>query len=252
MIYDLIAPIYDEINSDIDYCAWADFIEAVVRKHTPFKKGALALDLGCGTGRMTLELARRGYDMTGIDYSPQMLDIARTDAEAEGLSDILWLCQDMREFELYGTVDFAVSTLDCMNHLTSAADFSKCLSLVHNYLVPDGIFIFDINGMAKFREVYADNSYVMENEGSMCVWQNFYNEKSKICDFYITLFKENEDGSYGRYDEIQRERAYTLRSVKNMLSKNSLMLIGAYSDFDFTEATDEDQRIFIVAKCIKE
>ena len=253
MIYDLIAPIYDGINREIDYSKWADFIEAAVNKYSAFTKGALALDLGCGTGKMTVELARRGYDMTGVDYSAEMLDVAREYAENSGFSEsILWLCQDMREFELYGTVDFAVSCLDCMNHLTSPSDFLRCLSLVHNYLVPNGIFIFDVNGLKKFREVYAQNSYVMENDGSMCVWQNYYNEKSKNCDFYITLFKEDEDGRYERYDEIQRERAYSIRAIKGMLEKNSLEFIGAYSDFDFAPATDESERIFIIAKCVKE
>ena len=94
---------------------------------------------------MTLELAERGYDMTGIDYSPDMLDIARNASEEAG-HDVLWLCQDMREFELYGTVDATVSCLDCINHLLSVQDLEKCFSLVHNYLIPDGIFIFDING----------------------------------------------------------------------------------------------------------
>ena len=191
MIYDLISKLYDKVNEDIDYSAWADFIEQIIKKE--YKEGTpeLVLDLGCGTGRMTLELAARGYDMTGVDISPEMLDAARDSAEKKGMADkILWLCQDMTEFELYGTVDVTVSCLDCINHLESKADLEKCLDLVHNYLIPDGLFIFDINGKAKFENVYSDNSYVMEEDGSVCVWQNYYNRKSGVCDFYITLFEE--------------------------------------------------------------
>ena len=165
---------------------------------------------------------------------------------------ILYLLQDMRSFELYGTVGVTVSCLDCMNHLISASDFKKCLSLVHNYLTPGGLFIFDINGRKKFRTVYADNSYVMENDSSMCIWQNYYNDKSGICNFYITLFSQNSDGSYDRYDELQKEKMYTLRSLKNMLSETGFEFIGAYSDFDFSKASDENDRIYIVAKCVKE
>lgn len=252
MIYDLLAPVYDEINKDVDYVRWADFIEKIISQNRGFAEENLILDLGCGTGKMTLELASRGYDMTGVDLSSEMLDIARVEAEERGLSNLLWLNQDMRQFELYGTVGVTVSCLDCMNHLTTTADFKKCLSLVHNYLVPNGLFIFDINGKGKFESVYADNSYVMENEGSMCIWQNFYNEKNKICNFYITLFAENSDGSYERYDEIQKERMYTLRSVKQMLTDCGFEFIGAYSNFEFKEATDENERIYIAAKCIKE
>lgn len=249
MIYGLLAPIYDVINRDIDYRGWADFIERVLDRECK-SRPELVLDLACGTGRMTLELARRGYDMTGIDYSVEMLDVARSEAESEGL-DILWLCQDMREFELYGTVDAAVSCLDSMNHLTEVPDLRRCLSLVHNYLIPDGIFIFDVNGRHKFETVYADRSYVCEESGSVCIWQNCYNERSRLCDFYITLFTEREDGGYDRYDECQRERMYTLRSIRSALSDTRFEFLGAYSDFDFSDATDSDDRIYVVAKCKK-
>ena len=250
MIYDLIAPIYDEINKEIDYSAWADFIEAAVKANSDTRP-ELVLDLGCGTGSMTLELGKRGYDMTGVDISVEMLDIARERAYDIGLADkMLWLCQDMTEFELYGTVDLAVSCLDCLNHLTKGAELDKCLSLVHNYLIPDGLFIFDVNGKAKFENIYADRSYVMETDGAMCIWQNNYNPKSHLCDFYITLFNE-EGGAYERYDEIQRERMYTIATLKKKLIGAGFEFIGAYADYSFTPATDDDERIYIVARCKK-
>ena len=251
-MYDLIAPIYDKINGELDYDAWADFIEENIRRYNPDMKTELVLDLGCGTGRMTLELGRRGYDMTGVDLSPEMLDLAREAAEEAGLSDkMLWLLQDITDFELYGTVELAVSCLDTLNHLTDAADLRRCLSLVHNYLVPDGLFVFDINGKGKFENIYADNSYVMEEDGSVCVWQNSYNPKTRLCDFFITLFEEDEDGRYNRYDELQTERMYTIRTMKKMLTECGFEFIGAYSDFDFGEATDASERIYITARCKK-
>jgi len=253
MIYDLLAPFYDTANSDINYTLWADFIEKIIAREYNSGSPELLLDLGCGTGKMTLELAKRGYDMTGVDYSPEMLDIARGEAERVGLSDkMLWLCQDMTEFELYGTVDVTVSCLDCINHLTTPKSLEACLSLVHNYLIPNGLFIFDINGKHKFETVYADNSYVFEEEGSVCVWQNSYNPKSKICDFYITVFKEDSDGRYIRCDDVQREKMYTIANMKKYLAKCGFEFIGAYGDFDFSPATDADERIYVVARCIKE
>ena len=252
MIYDLLAPVYDAINRDVDYRKWADFIETILEREYKTRPAELILDLAAGTGRMTLELASRGYDMTAVDISPEMLDIGRRNAQASGIDGILWLCQDMRGFELYGTVDAVVCCLDSINHLTSSADVRQCMRLVHNYLYPGGIFVFDINGKGKFERVYADRSYVFEEEGSLCVWENFYDERKRICDFYITLFKEEEDGRYSRYDEFQCERMYTLRSLKRMLDESGFELIGAYSDFDFTAATDEDERIYVVSRCIKE
>ena len=226
-------------------------IEKIVERECAVRP-ELVLDLGCGTGRMTVELGKRGYDMTGVDYSEQMLDIARRGAIKEGVGDrMLWLSQDMCELELYGTVDLTVSCLDCINHLTSPAELSTCLSLVHNYLVPDGLFIFDINGKRKFEQIYGTENYVIENKDSFCVWQNDYNPRSRLCDFYITVFKQRRDGSYERFDEIQTERMYTLRAMKSQLSRAGFELIGAYSDFDFTEASDESERIYIVARCKK-
>lgn len=250
MIYDLLAPFYDAINAEVDYGSWADFIEKIIEREYKNGRPELVLDLGSGTGKMTLELARRGYDMTGVDYSPEMLGIARDEAEKEKL-DILWLCQDITEFELYGTVDVTVSCLDTLNHLTKKSQLDKCLSLVHNYLIPSGLFIFDINGKGKFETVYSDNTYAMEEEGAVCVWQNGYDEKSKLCDFYITLFKEDADGRYERFDETQTERMYTVREMKSALKKSGFEIIGVYSDFDFNEGDDTFERLYFVARCIK-
>ena len=250
MFYDIIAPAYDKINGEVDYTAWADFFEAVIKKHAKVKP-ELVLDLGSGTGSMTLELASRGYDMTGVDSSCEMLDIARARAERLGLSDkMLWLMQDMTEFELYGTVDLTVSCLDCINHL-NPRELDKCLKLMHNYLIPDGLFIFDINGKYKLEEIYGDNSYVFEEADSVITWQNSYSKSAKRCDFLITVFREGIDGRYDRLDEYGREYAYTIRGINQKLKKAGLELIGAYSDFDCTPATDNDERIYFVARCKK-
>ncbi len=250
MIYDLIAPFYDSVNASLDYSEWADFIEKTVEKEYGGRP-ELVLDLATGTGRMALELASRGYDMTGVDSSVEMLGIAREEAERRGLSGILWLCQDMTDFELYGTVDLVTCCLDSINHLTSPEDLRRCFSLVHNYLSPNGLFLFDINGKKKFETVYSDRSYVMEEDGAVCVWQNSYSEESELCDFMITVFEEQEDGSYLRYDEVESERMYRLDTVKGELLSAGFEFIGAYSDFKFTEASDDDERIYIAARCIK-
>lgn len=250
MIYDLLAPFYDEINSELNYSDWADFIEKIIEREYGQGKPELILDLGSGTGKMTVELARRGFDMTGVDRSAEMLNIAREAAASEGL-DILWLCQDITEFELYGTVDVAVCCLDTLNHLTDKKSLYKCLSLVHNYVIPDGLFIFDVNGKRKFETVYSDMTYTMEEEGGVCIWQNDYNEKTKLCDFYITLFKEESDGRYRRFDDLETERMYTVREIKNALAKCGFEFVGAYSDYEFNEASDLSERIYFVARIKK-
>jgi lipopolysaccharide export LptBFGC system permease protein LptF len=122
---------------------------------------------------------------------------------------------------------------------------------VHNYLFPDGLFIFDINGKGKFERVYANEVYTYEGEDSFLIWENDYRSHSGLCDFYITLFKKEEDGRYVRFDEMQTERAYSLKTIRKYLAETGFEYIGAYSDFDETQADDEDERIYFVARCIK-
>ncbi len=253
--YEAIARAYDKLNAEIDYEAWADFVERCFDKHLE-KRPEIVLDLACGTGRMTRVLAHRGYDMIGVDGSADMLSRAMEE-EREG---ILYLCQDMRELELYGTVGAVVCCLDSINYLLDIKDVEKTFSLVHNYLDPDGLFVFDVNSPHKFENVYADNAYVLEDELDygdgdtalvFCGWQNEYDKESRICDFYLTLFEESEDGSYTRSDEHQQERCYTKEELESALAKTGMELVGVYSDFEFNTPTDTDDRWYIVARAKK-
>ena len=252
MIYDLIAPLYDRENAEVDYGAWADFFERIfaARMAAPPE---LVLDLGCGTGSMTLELARRGYDMTGVDYSSEMLEVARERATQMTLAhDCLWLCQDMCELDLYGTVDACVSCLDTVNHLTDKKQLARAFSLVHNFLSPNGLFIFDINTRHKFETQYAGEVYTYDTDDGYLVWENDYRPRSGLCDFYITLFKREADGRYTRYDEVQTERAYSIKTIIKTLAENGFADISVYRDFDFAPGDETDDRVFLVARANKE
>ncbi|MBO5416581.1 MAG: class I SAM-dependent methyltransferase [Clostridia bacterium] len=256
-MYDAIAHVYDKLNKDIDYSAWADFIEKCFSKYLN-KTPTLVLDLACGTGSMTVELAERGHDMIGVDLSEDMLSEAYLRSEGKG---ILYLCQDMRSFELYGTVGAVVCCLDSLNYLLTEDDLSRAFATVHNYLDPDGLFIFDMNTPYKFENVYADNAYILEDEIDygdgeppatvFCGWQNEYDRESGICNFYLTLFEEGLDGKYARSEENQRERCYSLDTVKALLGKNSLEFIGCFSDFEFNPPADNCERWYIVARAKK-
>ncbi len=249
-LYSILSKVYDILNDQVDYSEWADYIEKTIEKHSsvPVK---LMLDLGCGTGKMTFELHSRGYDMTGVDLSPEMLAEAADIAAEKGTTDILWLCQDMTEFELYGTVDAVVCCLDGINHLSGRGQLEKCFSLVHNYLVPDGLFIFDVNTPKKFEEVYGNRDYILEDDGVLLAWQNDYNEKRRICDFYISVFTEDEDGRYIREDSVQRERCYSAAYLKRVLKKCGFEIVSFSSGYDFEPADEDAHRWYIAARCKK-
>ena len=255
--YNAIASVYDKFNAEIDYEKWADFVEAVFDRYLE-KRPELVLDLACGTGRMTRELSRRGYDMIGVDGSEQMLSVAcdgNYDEDLNKIYEILYLLQDMRSFELYGTVGAVVCCLDSVNYLTEDGDLEKTFRTVHNYLDPDGIFLFDVNSPYKFREIYGDNSYILEDEIDgrkvYCGWQNSFDEKTGICDFYLTLFSENEDGTYSRCEEEQREKMYTLEELKGTLETCGFEFVGAYSGYGFEAVDEKTERYYIAARAKK-
>lgn len=259
--YDAISAVYDLLNADIDYVKWADFVEAAFKRFSSAKP-EIVLDLACGTGRMTLELASRGYDMIGVDGSEDMLARAYENMYEREMSGVLFLNQDMRDFELYGTVGATLSCLDSINYMLGEDDLRRCFACVHNYLDPDGLFLFDVNTPYKFKHVYGDNAYVLEDELELgdgeyaavyCGWQNDYDEQSGDCDFYLSLFEELEDGSYRRSDEHQREHCFSFDELKAALKSSGFEFLGCYSDYDFTPAENapEAQRWYIAARCKK-
>ncbi len=247
--YNVLSGGYDRLNSEIDYEKWADFIVECFKRYGDIKISEV-LDLGCGTGAITFPLRERGYDMTALDLSCDMLSIAMETADEKGISDILWLCQDMRSFELYGTVQAAVCTLDGINHLFGVRDLEKCLKLLNNYIEPGGIFVFDVNTPKKFSEFYGNNDYILEDEGVLVAWQNSYDRRRGVCTFYLSVFEENGDGSWRRSDTVQTERVYTRKKLENSLLSAGFEVCGFFGDFEFTSASDKDDRWYIVAKRI--
>ncbi len=252
--YGAISHIYDLINSPELYKAWADFAEKCFDNFLP-RLPRLVLDLACGTGTLCREMAERGYDMTGIDLSPEMLSVARESCP----EDVLLLLQDMTSFELYGTVGAVLCSFDSLNHLTKKGELESCFSLVHNYLDPNGLFLFDMNTPNRFSGEYGKNSYQFEDETAdgrsvFCNWQNNYSEKRGICDFYLTVFTETEPGneSYTRRDELWRERCYTRAEVEAKLKAAGFEICGVYGNTDFKRTSPSDKKMYFAARCIKE
>ena len=245
--YTKLAKCYDKLNSDFDYKALSEFLAGEIRENQIIDS-SLVLDLACGTGKLTFLLRELGYDMTGVDLIEEMLMVARDTCYKRGIDNILWLNQDMTDFELYGTVDACVCTLDSLNYLTSLKDLERCLSLVKNYLIPDGVFVFDLNTPYRFENIYSDNSFVLEDEDTFLVWQNEYSKKSKLCNFYLTIFEKQENGAYERYDEIQRERCYSMKQIKSLLAKLGFEIIHVYGDFYKNPVTKESEKWYFTVR----
>jgi Methylase involved in ubiquinone/menaquinone biosynthesis len=250
--YGSLAYVYDKLlRGDIDYGAWADRIEAAFDEYLP-QRPEIVLDLACGTGNMALELASRGYDMIGVDLSQEMLSEAYQKAADKNVRNVLFLNQDMRDFELYGTVGAIVCCLDGVNYLTGRGDIDACFSCTHNYLDPGGLFIFDVNTPYKFENVYGNNSYILEDDGVYCGWQNDYNKKSGVCDFYLTIFeKSGKSGAYTRSDEVQRERCYTLAMLTSALGKSGFELVAVCDGLLGGTVAPQSEKWSLIAKAVK-
>ncbi len=246
-MYDALAPFYETLNADVDYEGIASFLKGTFEQYFDGQVKDV-LDLGCGSGNVTFPLSKLGYDMIGVDISEEMLAVARN-KDCKG--KVLWLCQDMRSFELYGTVEAAVSTLDALNHLTKKDDVAACLSLVHNYLVPGGVFVFDVNTEYKFKNIYGKQAYILEDEGVLCAWQNDYSEKSKICKFYISVFAEKEDGSYERYDALEKERMYTEKALVEMCTRAGFTVLSVNDGYTQKTPCETTERLVFVLRAIK-
>ena len=227
--YTGFAGVYDEFMDDIDYEAWGSYI---TRKLCGYGiRDGLVLDLGCGTGNMTQILSEAGYDMIGVDGSAEMLSQAAAKKAAD--SSILYLCQQMQEFELYGTVRAVVSVCDCLNYILDEEELLQVFRLVNNYLDPGGIFIFDINTPYKYAELMGDAVIAENREDSSFIWENDYDPDTGINEYALTLFLRRDDGLYEKEEELHTQRAWSEQTVRSLLEKAGMKVLAvtdAYTD----------------------
>ena len=250
--YTSFAVVYDTFMDNVPYEEWGEYLHGLLLEYGV--EDGLVLDLGCGTGTMTEILASKGYDMTGVDFSEEMLDIAMQKCAKSG-HDILYLMQDMREFELYGTVRAIVSVCDSMNYLTEDGDLEQVFRLANNYLDPGGLFIFDMNTEYKYREMLGDQTIAEERENCSFIWDNYYYEEEKINEYQLSLFVEDPVLSEKtgqdicrKFQEMHYQRAYSLAEVKAALEVAGMEFIAAYDAFTRNPVHQNSERMYIIAR----
>ena len=247
--YTDFASVYDELMDNTPYGQWCDNIVKVLGEYGI--NDGLVLDLGCGTGSLTQLLAAKGYDMIGVDYSEEMLNIACQKREKSGC-DILYLNQDMREFELYGTVRAVVSICDCMNYILEEEDLLEVFCLANNYLDPGGIFVFDMNTPYKYREVIGNTTIAENREEGSFIWENCFDEESQVNEYALTLFIKEEDDLYRKHEEFHYQKAYEPERVKELLEEAGLKVEAIYDAFTREPVREDSERIYFIAReCTK-
>lgn len=243
--YGCFSEFYDRLTTDVDYAAYAEYLLSLFERHKG-ERPSMLLDLACGSGSLALEMAVRGIDVIGVDGSEEMLAIASEKAQAAG-RQLLFLCQDMRKLDLYGTVDGAVCVLDSLNHVTNTAGLAEIFRRLSLFIEPGGLFIFDVNTPYKHREVLADNTFVMEEEDLVCVWRNECQPRTCTVSMLLDFFVEQEDGRYERLTDLVKERAYSLDTLRRMLKENQFETLAVYGERTLLPPEPDCPRWVVVA-----
>ena len=240
--YTSFAQVYDLFMDNVPYEQWGEYLAELFKEYGV--ESGLLLDLGCGTGKLTRYLAEKGYDMIGVDYSYEMLDIAK----AQSGDGILYLMQDMREFELYGTVRGIYSACDCVNYILEEDELREVFALANNYLDPGGIFVFDINTPYKYQELLGENTFAETREEGSFIWENYFDEEEQINEYDLTLYIKSEEESFQRFQEVHYQRSYELAKIKELLEDAGMEYVAAYDAYTKEPLTEESEKMLIIAR----
>ena len=242
--YEFLAGCYDELTTDVRYSRWADYIE----KH--FARSALpihtVLDLACGTGSLTAELMGRGYEMVCADRSAEMLSVAAEKCRDLAGEPPVFLCQSMEKLDLYGTVDACVCCLDSVNYVTSPRKLKKAFQRVHLFLMPGGLFLFDINTPDKLRGLDG-GMFIDETDDAYCVWRAEYAPRRRICTYGMDIFRLEEDGRWSRGEEVHEEYAYEPDELEEYLREAGFTRIRRHGCLKMRAPVPGEERIFFTA-----
>ncbi len=244
--YRALAGSYDALTYDVDYPAWADYIQLHFHKRPP--PGKTVLDLACGTGSLTWELARRGYELIGVDQSPEMLAQAAGKDPGQVPVQPIFLCQPMEQLDLYGTIDACVCCLDSVNYVTDPKKLARAMERIHLFLMPGGLFLFDINSPEKL-EGLDGQVFLDETEDAYCVWRAEYSRRGRICSYFMDLFQlDGDTGLWRRGEELHRERAYTVEELTAMLQAAGFHEIHTYGNLKLRPPKPGEERVFFTAR----
>ncbi len=265
--YTDFAAVYDTFMDETPYDVWGDFVAGLIDKYGVSRpsdgSGAdaeedseaaleeernLVVELGCGTGSFTQVLKNKGYDIMGIDLSPEMLDLARKKSAEAGL-DIMYLEQDMRELDLYCTAGTIVSVCDSINYVLEDDEVIETFKLVNNFLYPEGVFIFDFNTLHKYRDVIGDTTIAENREDCSFIWDNYFHEEDNINEYDLTIFAraDLEKELFSRSVETHYQRGYTYEEMLDIVERSGLKFVAAFDEETHEAPTAESERIYIVA-----
>ncbi len=242
--YGRFACFYDKLQQDVPYSEMARLFDRLIKKYS--SENEVVVDLACGTGNLSEEMYRLGYDVIGVDLSQEMLNEA-LEKKYDRCLDINYLCQDMTQLDLMGAADVIICVLDSLNHLGGSEELAKTFERVSMFTCDGGLFIFDVNTLYKHRQMLGNNSFVYDIDGLMCVWQNELSDDDSVT-VTLDFFEEQADGSYKRFSEAFKEIVYCEEEIDSLLEINGFEILGKYDDFTESPLTEESQRALYVCR----
>lgn len=244
-MYQAFSVIYDRVMCEIPYDEWFEKLSALLKRQG--KGGGHLCELGCGTGEMAGRFFDAGYEVTGIDLSPDMLARA-VDKRREG-QEILYVNQDMTHFSLHKRADVVLCICDSINYLLDEEELLQTFQCVRDNLTEDGLFVFDMKTEYCYADVLGDTVRVEDDDGYTVIWENCYNREDKINEYMLTMFLYQEDVRlYERYDECHCQRAYTREEVEGLLSRAGLALQACYGAGMDQEPGEQEERMYFIAR----
>lgn len=241
--YEALAESYDRLTNDVDYEATVDFYMQILAREG--LKPRTCVDLACGTGSVTAILAQRGYRVTGVDMSEEMLTVAvmkTQDLEPRPM----FSCQYLQELRLPRAVDMAVCALDSLDYILDPEDCKEAIRRAYKALNPGGIFIFDVNTPEKLRAM-DDQVFLDEDDDVYCVWRGEFDEKNNVCSYGMDLF-QREGEVWRRSFEEHQEYAYSREQLTGFLKEAGFTHIEVYADRLFEAPREGEQRIYFKAR----
>ncbi|MFJ7828870.1 class I SAM-dependent DNA methyltransferase [Peribacillus sp. NPDC046944] len=246
MTYERFAYVYDELMKDAPYEKWLLILTAKLEQYGI--EGKKVLDLACGTGEITVELAQHGFDVSGVDLSDEMLMVANEKAAKQGLSIPLFQ-QDMAELEGLGLYDCVTIFCDSLNYLREEADIVKTFSRVHDHLKEGGLFMFDVHSIYKMEEIFYNNTFAVNDEEVSYIWDSFPGEEPYSVEHDLSFFvRDDQSGLYDRFDELHYQRTYPIQQYKQWLQQAGFETLEILADLEEKPPVNETERILFVAR----
>lgn len=243
-MYHQFAQVYDRLMGDVDYGEWADYLVKLFQQY--HKSPQRILDLACGTGNITIPLAKKGYEIIGVDLSEDMLSIADQKSNSQSVN-IQWMCQDIRELQGFKNIDAIICACDGLNYVLREEELEDVFLNAYQLLNPKGIFTFDMNSQFKIAEVLGQNTFADAGEDISFIWDNYYDEDNEIVDFELSFFLKEGD-VYKRFNEFHQQRAYSTQKIVNLLMKVGFKKVENFDAFTFNRPLSISERIQYIAE----